>query len=205
MSKLTENLDNVQSQKSRGQSLVDILNETLRDDEKETGSVRRDVIIKALSLLSLIHTAFVTPSSDGDPPSQTAQPTEDVALEDAKRRRLLLALLDLIAVEGIYPSLSRGLGLPLHQRVFSALPAGVIAQQQHHAQESPEDVFLLEKIWIALSSIIFDEKVSVQDVIRGRVLSDMISAAADLGYNSRSLSDDKKDIYRRDVGRLIEE
>ncbi|TPR04309.1 Protein kinase domain family protein [Aspergillus niger] len=205
MSKLTENLDNVQSQKSRGQSLVDILNETLRDDEKETGSVRRDVIIKALSLLSLIHTAFVTPSSDGDPPSQTAQPTEDVALEDAKRRRMLLALLDLIAVEGIYPSLSRGLGLPLHQRVFSALPAGVIAQQQHHAQESPEDEFLLEKIWIALSSIIFDEKVSVQDVIRGRILSDMISAAADLGYNSRSLSDDKKDIYRRDVGRLIEE
>ena len=205
MSKLTENLDSVQSQKLRGQSLVDILNERLRDDEKSTGSVRRDVIIKALSLLSLIHTAFITPSSDGDQPSQTGQETEDAALEDAKRRRLLLALLDLIAVEGIYPSLSRGLGLPLHQRVFSALPAGVVAQQQHHAQESPEDEYLLEKICDTLSSVIFDAKMSIQDVIRGRILSDMISAATDLAYNSKSLSDDKKAIYRQEVGRLIEE
>ncbi|GLB17181.1 hypothetical protein AtubIFM61612_007043 [Aspergillus tubingensis] len=197
--------DSVQSQKLRGQSLVEILNETLRDDEKSTGSVRRDVIFKALSLLSLIHTAFITPSSAGDQPSQTGQEAEDVALEDAKRRRLLLALLDLIAVEGIYPSLSRGLGLPLHQRVFSALPAGVIAQQQHHAQESPEDEYLLETIWVTLSNIIFDTKMSVQDVIRGRILSDMISAAADLAYNSQSLSDDKKAIYRQEVGRLIEE
>ncbi|OJI82561.1 hypothetical protein ASPTUDRAFT_201947 [Aspergillus tubingensis CBS 134.48] len=197
--------DSVQSQKLRGQSLVDTLNERLRDDEKSTGSVRRDVIIKALSLLSLIHTAFISPSSDGDQPSQTGQETEDAALEDAKRRRLLLALLDLIAVEGIYPSLSRGLGLPLHQRVFSALPAGVVAQQQHHAQESPEDEYLLERIWDTLSSVIFDAKMSIQDVIRGRILSDMISAATDLAYNSKSLSDDKKAIYRQEVGRLIEE
>ncbi|GKZ35449.1 hypothetical protein AbraIFM66950_006111 [Aspergillus brasiliensis] len=167
--------------------------------------MRRDVIIKALNLLSLVHTAFANPSSDADSPSQAAQETEDVALEDAKRRRLLLALLDLIAVEGIYPSLSRGLGLPLHQRVFSALPAGIIAQQQHHAQESPEDEFLLEKIWTALSGIVFDAQVSIQDVIRGRILSDMISAAADLAYNSKSLSDEKRDSYRRHLSRLIEE
>ncbi|GKZ19807.1 hypothetical protein AbraIFM66951_008880 [Aspergillus brasiliensis] len=198
-------LDNVQIQKSRGQSLLDILNETLHEDEKTTGSMRRDVIIKALNLLSLVHTAFANPSSDADSPSQTAQETEDVALEDAKRRRLLLALLDLIAVEGIYPSLSRGLGLPLHQRVFSALPAGIIAQQQHHAQESPEDEFLLEKIWTALLGIVFDAQVSIQDVIRGRILSDMISAAADLAYNSKSLSDEKRDSYRRHLSRLIEE
>ncbi|PWY91754.1 protein required for cell viability [Aspergillus sclerotioniger CBS 115572] len=196
--------DNVQDHKSRGKSLLEILGETLREDDTGAGSVRRDVISKALDLLGLVHTAFVTPVNDVDPTSQHGQDTEDAALEDAKRRRLLLALVDLISLEGIYPSLSRGLGVPLHHRVFSALPTGVIAQQQHHAQEKPEDEFLLEKIWLALSSIIFDARPSIQDAIHGRILSDMISAVSDLAYNSTSLSHDKEKAYRQDLVKLIE-
>ncbi|RAL01294.1 RTP1/Tango6 family protein [Aspergillus ibericus CBS 121593] len=196
--------DNVQTHKSHVKSLLEILGETLSDDDTGTGSVRRDVISKALGLLSLIHTAFVTPINDGDPASQGGQDTEDAALEDAKRRRLLLALVDLISLEGIYPSLSRGLGVPLHHRVFSALPTGVIAQQQHQAQEKPEDEFLLDKIWMVLSSIIFDVRPSIQDAIRGRILSDMISAVSDLAYNSTSISHDKENAYRQDLVQLIE-
>ncbi|PYI11497.1 protein required for cell viability [Aspergillus sclerotiicarbonarius CBS 121057] len=196
--------DNVQTHKSRGKSLLEILGETLSEDDTGAVSVRRDVIGKALGLLSLIHIAFVTPVNDVDPSSQDGQDTEDAALEDAKRRRLLLALVDLISLEGIYPSLSRGLGVPLHHRVFSALPTGVIAQQQHHAQEKPEDECLLEKIWIALSNIVFDVRPSIQDAIRGRILSDMISAVSDLAYNSTSLSHDKQEAYRRDLIKLIE-
>ncbi|OOF99211.1 hypothetical protein ASPCADRAFT_163269 [Aspergillus carbonarius ITEM 5010] len=197
--------DNVQDHKSRGKSLLEILDETLREYETGAGSVRRDVISKALDLLGLVHTAFVTPVNDADSSSQDGQGTEDAALEDAKRRRLLLALVDLISLEGIYPSLSRGLGVPLHHRVFSALPTGVIAQQQHHAQEKPEDEFLLEKIWLALSNIIFDVRPSIQDAIRGRILSDMISAVSDLAYNSTSLSHNKDENYRQDLVKLIEE
>ena len=184
---------------------MEILDETLREYETGAGSVRRDVISKALDLLGLVHTAFVTPVNDADSSSQDGQGTEDAALEDAKRRRLLLALVDLISLEGIYPSLSRGLGVPLHHRVFSALPTGVIAQQQHHAQEKPEDEFLLEKIWLALSNIIFDVRPSIQDAIRGRILSDMISAVSDLAYNSTSLSHNKDENYRQDLVKLIEE
>ncbi|RAK73238.1 RTP1/Tango6 family protein [Aspergillus fijiensis CBS 313.89] len=196
-------------QKHRGKSLLDILlgsnsSETCGEDVPK----RRIVIGKALEILSSVHTAFVTPLSDADNEAlrHSSADAEDAALEDAKRRRLLHALLDLISLEGIYPSLSRGVAIPLQKRVISVLPAGVIAQQeQAPAHERPQDETLLEKIIIALTDIVFDLRPSIQPVVRGRILSDMISGLSDLSYNSIGMLDDQKLHYRHGLTKLIEE
>ncbi|RAL12957.1 RTP1/Tango6 family protein [Aspergillus homomorphus CBS 101889] len=196
-------------QKHRGKSLLDILlGATIPETGGDDVSKRRTVIGKALEILDSVHTAFVTPLTDADKEaiSQSAGDTEDAALEDAKRRRLLHALLDLISLEGIYPSLSGGVAIPLQKRVISVLPAGVIAQQdQAPVHEKPQDETLLEQIMLVLTTIVFDSRPSIQPVVRGRILSDMVSGLADLGHNSIGLSVDNQTHYRHGLTKLIEE
>lgn len=141
----------------------------------------------SLNLLNAVHHAFINPGHaeglDGQP-----QPQSQTGLEDAKRRRALHALLDLIALEGICPSLPNGVGVPLEQRVISILPAGVIAKQAHTAAENkPYEESFLAKIFDTIGTIINDSRPSIQPIILGRILSDLISGAAELAFNSQSL------------------
>lgn len=127
-------------------------------------------------------------------------------MEDAKRRRILHALLDLISLEGVYPSLSPGVGIPLQQRVISVLPAGVIAKQASLPTDTkPNDDLLLDRIMTALSDIICEVRPSIQPVIRARVLSDIISGTSDLAFNSKNLSPDVKRRHGEAFSRIIEE
>jgi hypothetical protein len=159
-----------------------------------------------LDVLFRIHVAFVTPVDQAHSSPQPDHVSEDAALEDAKRRRVLHAILDLISLEGVYPSLSSGVGIPLQQRVISVLPAGVIAQQQDKiAHDKPQHEVLLERIMDILSDILFDERPSIQPVIRGRILSDLISAAADLAYNPSIPHLKTKEKYGEVLSRLIDE
>lgn len=177
----------------------------------DDATTRAAVIGDALDLLIRIHTAFVVPA---DKPSESDHPLlgsedaalEDAALEDAKRRRVLHALLDLISLEGIYPSLSSGIGIPLQQRVISVLPAGVIAKKVQAPPSSvPHDEALLRRIMKSLFGIIFDTRQSIQPVIRGRILSDIISGISDLAFNpSLNLSNDR-DEYRQAFSKVIDE
>jgi hypothetical protein len=115
-------------------------------------------------------------------------------------------MLDLISLEGVYPSLSSGVGIPLQQRVISVLPAGVIAQQQDKiAHDKPQHMLLLERIMNILSDILLDGRPSIQPVIRGRILSDLVSAAADLAYNPSIPHLNTKGKYREIFSRLIDE
>ncbi|KAB8243649.1 protein required for cell viability [Aspergillus flavus] len=191
-------------QKSRGSSLLKILSGDSIDEALDENLTRTAVVGKALDILTRIHSAFVSPIKDAGFPQP--RESEDAALEDAKRRRLLHALLDLISLEGIYPSLSSGAGIPLQQRVISVLPAGVIAHQpQKPPNNKPQNEVLLERIMSVLSDIICDERRSIQPVIRGRILSDIISAASDLASNAEHLSQDKKQRYRDVVAKVVEE
>ncbi|KAH8425005.1 RTP1/Tango6 family protein [Aspergillus melleus] len=180
-------------QKSRGSSLLDILAKAVSDTSLDDASKRANVIDRALNILARIHSAFVAPVNDTEEPVQSA---EDAAREDAKRRRLLHALLDLIAIEGVYPSLSSGVGIPLQQRVISILPAGVIAQDPKTAKNSSENEPLLDRIISTLSDIVLDARPSIQPVVRGRILSDIISGVAELAFNSQSLEVERKEWYR---------
>lgn len=181
--------------------MLDILGNTLSDITAEDANTRNIVIGKALQILTGIHIAFITPVTNDD---ECLQP-ENAGLEDAKRRRMLHALLDLISLEGIYPSLSSGVGIPLQQRVISVLPAGVIAKQASTSSSSkPSDEALLNQILSSLFRIIFDVRPSIQPVIRGRILSDMISGASDLAFNS-AISSTAKQYHKDGFGKLIDE
>lgn len=164
--------------------------------------MRATVIGKALDILPRIHAAFTAEEEQ----SQVSPETEDVALEDAKRRRILYALLDLISLEGIYPSLSTGVGIPLQQRVISVLPAGVIAKQSDAPSSGkPHDKLLLDRILLTLSDITLDTRPSIQPVVRGRILSDIISGSLDLAFNSKSISAERRDHYQNVASMVIEE
>lgn len=126
-------------------------------------------------------------------------------MEDAKRRRMLHALLDLISLEGIYPSLSSGVGIPLQQRVISVLPAGVIAKQENVPITSiPKDAALLHQIMEVLLTITLDDRPSIQPLIRGRILSDLISASSDLAFNPHFTPNDRLD-FQKALADIIDE
>ncbi|KAL2830545.1 hypothetical protein BDW59DRAFT_18409 [Aspergillus cavernicola] len=191
-------------QKSRGKSLIAILNKDT-PEPSEDASARSTVIGKALDLLRQIHVAFVTPVTDEDQAYQADEDSEDPNIEDAKRRRILHALSDLISLEGIYPSLSSGVGIPLQQRVISVLPAGVIAQQNTPVGEQPQNDLLLRRILATLSEILFNACPSIQPVILGRILSDIISASSDLGYNPNISPNDDQSRHRQILAKVVED
>jgi hypothetical protein len=103
-------------------------------------------------------------------------------------------LLDLISIEGVYPCLSTGVGIPLEKRVISNLPTGVIARQAPEmTSDKPRNEKLLYRILSTLTGVLLDEHgEGIQSMIRGRVLSDIISAAADLAFNSREISSEER-------------
>ncbi|KAL4943774.1 hypothetical protein BDV06DRAFT_189173 [Aspergillus oleicola] len=192
-------------QRTRGKSLIAILSQDSTESSPEEASARASVIGKGLDLLSQIHEAFATPINDAYLSSQADEGQEDPSLEDAKRRRILHALLDLISLEGIYPSLSTGVGIPLQQRVISVLPAGVIAQPNTPAYEGPQDASLLRHIMAILSNILVDSRPGIQPVISNRILSDFISALSELGYNPKLPDSNEKTQIRRILAKVVED
>lgn len=164
------------------------------------------MIGKALDILSQIHSAFVTPVEEQDEMLQPALWDENPDLEDARRRRMLHALLDLISLEGIYPSLSSRVGIPLQQRVISVLPAGVIAKQSHGPESTtPRNQDLLNNIMNILVNILSDSRPSIQPVIRGRILSDIVSGTVDLGFNPNLAFTEHKVAFQNGFTAIINE
>ncbi|KAF3384608.1 hypothetical protein F1880_003026 [Penicillium rolfsii] len=192
-------------QRSQGKSLVEILSESLYLLSASDKTARTAVVSKALDLLIAIHNAYVTPVSHQDT-LQSQIEVENPDLENAKRRQMIHALLDLISLEGIYPSLSSGVGIPLQQRVISVLPAGVIAKQTSiPASSIPHDEALLNRIMKVLLDITLDDRDSIQPIIRGRILSDIISGAADLAFNPNVVASESKIYYRRALSKIIDD
>jgi hypothetical protein len=175
--------------------LVQILSQTTDLDGAGDDVERPTVIRKALDILTGIHEAFVLPASQ-HVAQQSYSEVADSPMEDAKRRRMLHALLDLISLEGIYPSLSSGVGIPLQQRVISVLPAGIIAKKANTINSRvPHDEPLLRHIIGALLSILNDPRSSIQSIIRSRILSDVISGTCDLAFNPMlEESSDRRDL-----------
>lgn len=185
---------------------MEILSRALDLSLASDENARTAVVRKALGILSAIHNAFVTPVNYEELSEQPQVKIENAALEDAKRRQMIHALLDLISLEGIYPSLSSGVGIPLQQRVISVLPAGVIAKQTSvPASSTPHDETLLNKIMNVLLSITLDDRDSIQPIIRGRILSDIISGAADLAFNPKVVASEVKLKYQKAFRKIIDE
>jgi len=186
-------------QKASGDSIVEILCRDLPLRDREDDTLRLHVIRRSLDLLAGIHHAFVDPLPDDEDASAQGKTWKEApAFEDAKRRRVLHALLDLISLEGIYASLSQGVGFPLEQRVISVLPAGVVVKQPKTAAEPrPQDESRLHHILGVLSVILFDGRRGTQPVILERILMDIICGTAELAFNSPHFSQDVRDKYNK--------
>ena len=192
-------------QKTQGKSLLQILSQNSGHDDDVAGddASRPTVINRALGILSGIHKSFVLPEDQYGSLQSCGE--IDSPAEDAKRRRMLHALLDLISLEGIYPSLSSGVGIPLQQRVISVLPAGVIAKQaQVVASSVPHDERLLRRIVDVLVDVLLDPRPSLQSIIRGRILSDIISGIADLAFNPNFTTSSDRNTYQEKLVRIID-
>ncbi|EFE30356.1 protein required for cell viability, putative [Trichophyton benhamiae CBS 112371] len=173
-----------QIKKNPGLSLVDSLIKSLPENYETSRSSRERVIRRSLDLLTDIYQSFIQLGH-----TQNFLDDHTTGLEDAKRRRILHTLLDLISLEGIYPSLSAGAGIPLEKRVISSLPTGVVARQDGSEERtSPRTEAFLLYILKSLREILQDNHSSLQSIIMGRLLSDLISAAAELSFHSQYLA-----------------
>ena len=172
---------------------MEVLFQSLELTSAGEKDMRRAVIGRALDLLDAIHRAFATPVTDEGSSRYTRAEIGNTDLEDARRRQIIHALLDLISLEGIYPSLSSGVGIPLQQRVISVLPAGIIAKQTTiPASSTPHDGILLARVMRILVDIVLDERDSIQPIIRSRILSDLISGLSDLAFNPNTMPSERK-------------
>lgn len=170
------------------------------EDERST---RIEVIRRALDLLTQIHNVIVRGDLDDATPTSAQSKEEDNALKDAKCRRTLHALLDLVSLEGIYPSLSRGVGIPLEQRVVSVLPTGVVAKQPKRIDnDQSHDGFLLALILDRLRTILWDERAGIQQLVISRILPDVVAGSSELAFNS-SINDTS--IYKAMVLKVLNE
>ncbi|EEP79803.1 predicted protein [Uncinocarpus reesii 1704] len=188
-------------QKSRGASLIEILNQTIPDEYYQNETPRVRVVQQTLDLLGRIHTAFVSEPAIGESPLGKQQ---EPAVEDARRRRALHALLDLLSFEGIYPSLSNGVGVPLEKRVVSVLPTGVIAKQAPNPVDSvTQNLGLLDRILSSLNEILQDARPSIQPIILARILPDIICGTAELAFNSQGATHSRINSYTKAFYALI--
>ncbi|KAJ5329609.1 hypothetical protein N7452_009999 [Penicillium brevicompactum] len=202
---LTPVLDREEIKKTTGSSLLQILSRSSVHDDTSDEAERPTVINRALDILINIHEAFVLPASQ----EVSQKPYSEVAdspMEDAKRRRVLHALLDLVSLEGIYPSLSSGVGIPLQQRVISVLPAGIIAKKATTITSSvPQNHQLLRRIIGVLLDILNDNRPSIQPIIRSRILSDVISGLSDLAFNPNIQESSDRTSLQKSLSKIVED
>ena len=95
----------------------------------------------------------------------------------------MYGLLDLISLEGIYPSLSPGVGIPIERRVKSVLQNGVITRPSP-SSDGPErqGQSLLVEICLALDNILEDGD-GLASIIQERTLVDLIAGFGELAFS----------------------
>lgn len=197
-------LKKAELEKHRGKSLIEILAtpDTSSDDQ------RIEVIQKVADFLGQIHQAYADLADEEKAnaaagrltqSSQDDKKKQNEALEDAKRRRIIHALLDLISLEAIYPGLSSGVGIPLQQRVLSVLPPGVVAQQAPNTNIELSAA-TREALRIAadgLNNIICSSRSGIQVIARNRSLTDILCADAELAFDPVKSESQDRQSYER--------
>ncbi|KAH0562523.1 hypothetical protein GP486_002783 [Trichoglossum hirsutum] len=94
----------------------------------------------------------------------------------------MYGLFDLVSLEGIYPLLSPGVGIPLERRVKSVLPVGVIARQAPSSSTKDWSASLLQEVVDCLQGICLNRRIGLGPICQERVLVDLISACGELAF-----------------------
>ncbi|KAL8885252.1 MAG: hypothetical protein Q9215_006875 [Flavoplaca cf. flavocitrina] len=134
---------------------------------------RREAIIKkALGLLSGLHkdSCQRLRYSDYRPFTSRAQKLTD-------------ALLDLIVIEGIYPCLEIGVGVPMERRLTSVLKGDFVARTLGQCQEvHPHDQQLIRAIIDCLYPILMSRE-GLASNVEARMLVDMVAAVGQAAFS----------------------
>lgn len=143
--------------------------DTNQDDEL---GARVLIIRRALVLLSGIHQAL-----------DEVTLSVSALLQDLSKRKTVDGLLDLISLEGIYPSLSPGVGIPIERRVRSVLKNGVITRPSPSGDgPQRQGQSLLVEICLALDNILEDGN-GLASIIQERTLVDLIAGFGELAFS----------------------
>lgn len=143
---------------------------------KNEPNPRSAVVRRALQLLSELHQNL-----SNDPNNRTRQEV----LFTSHNRRLVDGLLDLISLEGIYPNLLPGVGVPIERRLKSVLQGGTVTQLPQSAEPSHKDDYLLLEISTQLSKIAMSSGEGLCGALQERILVDLIAAKVQLTFSSR--------------------
>src|SRR6266480_211332 len=139
--------------------------------EVEKKIARQHVLRRTCSLLETIHKAIIreTSSQDGD--------QQDVTF-DSSLYSAVMALVDLLTLEGIYPSLPQGVVSPAERRKKSLLYTKV-----------PPQVPLSENLQFSnhilrhtFNPILLDKQQGVQPFLRERIISDIVLGNVNLAF-----------------------
>lgn len=105
------------------------------------------------------------------------------AATNQRSQKAVDALLDLVVLEGIYPSLSFGVGIPVERRLKSALKGGFTTRSLSKvSDERSEDQELLTRIVKCLCPISLSKK-GLGSSIQDRMSVDLIAAAGELAFS----------------------
>ncbi|MCJ1395546.1 hypothetical protein MMC18_008432 [Xylographa bjoerkii] len=160
--------------KTRGQSVIERLASGSPGLLQEGFRNQQDVIIrKALALLLTVH--------------HQLKVSEDAALRNeilynSGNRRIVDALLDLISLEGIYPNLLPGVGVPIQRRVKSVLRNGTVSRVAEAEDQLDQDLGLLLYIVTELEKIAASSGKGLYSAFIERTLVDLIAARGQLAY-----------------------
>ena len=147
------------------------------DLEDSRPSILRVVVDRALWHLINIQDAFLAFSD-------SAKSHELLSRSDYKR--VIDGLLDLISLEGIYPNLLPGVGVPIEHRVKSILQGGVVSRTAHENELIRIDVDFLGHISSQLRRIGLGARKGIWPLYAERTLVDEVALEFQLAYSPRS-------------------
>ena len=141
-------------------------------------------------------------------------------LERPGERRTIFALLDLLVLEGIYPSLSPGVGIPIERRARSFVLPQYMARPMPtiHVQEIYRDVQLLGRVVSGLLSVLGPGEESrsipkdwksprgypgVEGMVRERCLVDLIAGCGELAMSPETREENQA-AWKEKLSKLME-
>ncbi|KAI9803433.1 MAG: hypothetical protein M1833_000952 [Piccolia ochrophora] len=176
-----------QIEKARPRSLLDSLIGNVSSSSAEGTPHRTLIIERALALLSDIHYSVAS----GDHISATEDSARSPIklpdlLYESSSQRVIYALLDLISLEGIYPFLSPGVGIPVERRVKSLLNSTASAMRSESTVTLPDqDGSVLNKAVDLLTTILQDTGRGIQFAVLDRSLVDILAACSELAFGPK--------------------
>ena len=164
------------SSKTQGRSVIQRLSHDSSHSPTGPTVLRTTVVHKALDLLLNVHYAI----NASHEPSSTRE-----VLYTTSNRRIIDGLLDLISLEGIYPSLLPGVGIPVERRVQSILKNGVVTRPVGYEEGNDfRDSALLVEIAGRLREISENKADGLWPALEDRILVDLVALLYQLAYGT---------------------